>query len=108
MKNYKKILNRILLICGILGFCFLPAFQDFYIKSYPVDFTILITDIVLTVALPILSYFQRFRILTIVLAIVLIILLLIKYQAMYPTVTAIYSIYALLIIGFNVHFRYQN
>ena len=69
------------------------------------DFTILITDIVLTVALPILSYFQRFRILTIVLAIVLIILLC---QAMYPTVTVIYSIYALLIIGFNVHFRYQN
>ena len=113
MKDYKKILNQLLLICGIISYIFLllealPIFQFFYIKSYPVDFTILITDIVLTVALPILSYFQRFRILTIVFAIVLIILLLIKYQAMYPTVTAIYSIYALLIIGFNVHFRYQN
>ena len=72
------------------------------------DFTILIADIALKVSLPILSYFQCFRILTIVLAIVLIILLLIKCQAMYPTVTVIYSIYALLIIGFNVHFRYQN
>ena len=75
MKDYKKILNQLLLICGIISYIFLllealPIFQFFYIKSYPVDFTILITDIVLTVALPILSYFQRFRILTIVLAIV--------------------------------------
>ena len=72
------------------------------------DFNILIADISLTVALTIFAYFKRFIILKIVFAIILIILLLIKCQAMYPTVTVIYSIYALLIIGFNVHFRYQN
>jgi hypothetical protein len=103
----------LLLICGIISYIFLllealTIFQFFYIKSYPVAFTILIADIALTVALPILAYFQRFRILMIVLAIVLIILLLIKCQAMYPTVTVIYSIYALLIIGCNVHFKPQN
>ena len=71
MKNYKKILNRILLICGIIGFCFLPAFQDFYIKSYPMDFASLVADIVLILMIAILSYFPRLRILTIVLAIIL-------------------------------------
>lgn len=105
MKNYKKILNRILLICGIIGFCFLPAFQDFYIKSYPMDFASLVADIVLILMIAILSYFPRLRILTIVLAIILIVLLLVKWQATYPPVAIIYSIYALAVIWFNVHFK---
>lgn len=105
MKNYKKILNRILLICEIIGFCFLPVFQDFYIKSYPMDFASLVADIVLILMIAILSYFPRLRILTIVLAIILIVLLLVKWQATYPSVAIIYSIYALVVIWFNVHFK---
>ena len=63
MKDYKKVLNQLLLICGIISYIFLllealPIFQAFYIKSYPVDFTILIADIALTVALPICHIFN--------------------------------------------------
>lgn len=110
MKNNKKLAGRIILICGIVGFAFLllealPAFQDFYIKEYPVDFAILVADIVLILAIAILSYLQRFRILTIVLAIILIALLLVKWQATYPPIAIIYTIYSLIIIWFNLHFK---
>ena len=69
------------------------------------DFASLVADIVLILMIAILSYFLRLRILTIVLAIILIVLLLVKWQATYPSVAIIYSIYALVVIWFNVHFK---
>lgn len=110
MKNYKKILNLILLICGIISFLFLllqaiPAFQEFYIKSYPTDFIILIVDMILLLALPIMSYFKKLRILTIILAVIFIILLLFKWQVTYPPISITYLIYSLLVIGFNLYFK---
>ena len=62
------------------------------------DFASLVADIVLILMIAILSYFPRLRILTIVLAIILIVLLLVKWQATYPPVAIIYSIYALVVI----------
>ena len=67
------------------------------------DFASLVADIVLILMIAILSYFPRLRILTIVLAII--VLLLVKWQATYPPVAIIYSIYALVVIWFNVHFK---
>ena len=50
-------------------------------------------------------FYQVFNLILQSAAIILIVLLLVKWQATYPSVAIIYSIYALVVIWFNVHFK---
>lgn len=103
----KKGLNIALLIVGIICACFLllqavPSFPNLVTKADTIIKILVILEVILLIALPILSYFPQLRIITIALAVVLIIMLAFKW---FPVLSIIYIIYSLLIIGFNAYFR---
>ncbi|GFZ27645.1 hypothetical protein [Lactobacillus corticis] len=106
----KKKLNIALLVLGIFSTLFLliqvlPGTQYIYSKKDIIIIVSGIAEVVLVLALPILSYFPNLRLVTIVLAIILMAILIYYWGVTWYAESIYYSVYALIFIGFNLYYK---